>query len=222
MARRKSRLLPIGLGLIGLSIVCGVVGVLSLVALFTNLFNAEIRDVPGTFTEVLEPNQYLVAVEPAPGVNVLEVVVLDPAGVELPTEDGTSQTISRNNDEFRGSRTFEAETAGTYSITVSTSGPSRAIVTRSLTGLSGGDALGFGLAALSVLLFVVGTIMVIVGLVGRRRRSNDDQTSGWQPPSPPASYGGPGPGLRFDTPQQHPSDPGAQGPGRQPPGWPQG
>ena len=109
----------------------------------------------------------------------------------------------RGTNRYEALASFEVETAGIYVVEVDSDGPAnRAIFGRSFeTGLD--DAVPWLLTLLvGTLVFLLGTALLIIGLV-RRKRFRDRMVTPqkpWQPPTSPAGVRQPpAPAPRIDT-----------------------
>ena len=137
-----------------------------------------VHDVPGTFTEQLEPGQHLIALKfsttygirpfftfyRSDYVTAQTVEVTGPDGELLPVQDGSNRTVERGNSSYLGAAFFRAETAGAYTIHVEPNRPTTALVAPTADVLAGTSAAhGY-----SVPVILVGLALTVWGFIRRR------------------------------------------------------
>ncbi|MEZ5143842.1 MAG: hypothetical protein R2726_15185 [Acidimicrobiales bacterium] len=236
-AQKKGKGVLIGIILIVLSfVVFGVgigVGVVSLAGVFS-----EFKTVgTGTSTVQLKSGEHSIYTSSSSFLNTPDVKIKAPSGADVPVSSSSSSSSYTNNSEtYYATGTFDAPTDGTYTVTVSpdsfsgSSGFSSSSRTTVAIGpptsrIGAAIALGLGLLFggifLGGFLFLIGLIVLIVGLVRRSKAKNP-------PTTPYGGYGGPGqpygtPGYAAPSPGGVPgyaSPPPAPGYGTPPPGPP--
>ncbi|MEM9130697.1 MAG: hypothetical protein AAGA59_03000 [Actinomycetota bacterium] len=216
MAKRGSRALRFGLITLVISILCIIVGLTALLSLagsLSSVAGATVQPVPGVFVEELDPGDYVVAIDQSTGVAVGTVVIVDPAGNVVPLRDASAQTFTRSGQEFAGESLFTASAAGPYTIAIEATGTGEAIVADAID-LGGGAAIRALLLLFGIALFLISLVLIIVGLIRRRGRSDDGSgDGGWTPPAPPSAYGQPNPvqpaPIQPDFGNRPPDPPGA-------------
>ncbi|MFN8040272.1 MAG: hypothetical protein U0Q07_13755 [Acidimicrobiales bacterium] len=129
-----------------------------------------------------------------------DVSIKGPNGEDVAiTNSSSSSTYTVNSDSYNGIGTFNAPSSGTYTVTVtpdsistgsgfSSSSKSTVAIGPSISALGGTVALAlggiFGGIGLGSVLFIIGVIVLIVGLVRRSKAKNP-------PTTPYGGYGAP-------------------------------
>ncbi len=211
-----------------LLLVLGVAGVVASAvgvgtAVMHSIVDAPVLTSPGKEQVACRTGTYLLYVESGSSslsATTSSVTVTGPGGENVPVEtEATSQSFSKEGGRFSGQLGFVTSTAGTYTVTVHTSGAS-VIVAPSFT-TAAQENLGWIIGIfVSGILAVVGLVLLIVGIVRRSRAKRAFPYGGswgappgpaWPPP-PGAPQGGPWPGA--------PQGPGwPSQPGAPPGGW---
>jgi hypothetical protein len=102
-----------------------------------------------------------------------DVTVRSTSGASLTvTPERADETISRNRDVYTGAVQFAVPVAGEYVVTVRTGSRSatRVILARSLGSILRSVVAWVVTGAIGGLVFLIGLVLLIVGLVRRRRR----------------------------------------------------
>lgn len=187
----------VGLWMVATGICVALVGLVSTWSLIGRALTADTHAVPGTFRETLDRGTYMISVQTGSGQSAGPVTVRQsqsvaveglritgPDGQDVPTRSPGNEYVRRGDARFTGIARFHAPTDGTYVIELTTTRPTKALVTRPL-----GDATiteWVGLAAVSVgsIAAFVGAILAIVGWVKRRdvRRAAASADSSLPPP----------------------------------------
>lgn len=195
--------------------------------------------VPGSQSYTLDPGTYNVyektgsAADPGESSILLkDITVTSPTNTDLTVSSPlTNETLTDSSGTWAAIGRFTAATHGSYRVDIATK-PSttstRAKIGPSFTSLTG-DIVGWVLLMLGGgLVFIVGTILFIVGLVRRSRvtRANRPRPGGYGPggyaPYGPGGYGPPGaygPGGFAGSPPPGAYPPGAPGAPGAVPGW---
>ena len=158
-----------------------------------------------------------------------DIKVTSSSGATVAVRDPTFlESLTRGNARYDGAAQFDIATAGTYRVEITGSEPTRVIVAHRLLSGLGDAGRWLALLALFVLAFVVGFVLLIVGLVRRSRARKDlgsapgfGTVSGYAT----ADYATPGyqqPGYpQPGYPAQDYQQPGYQQPGYEQPGYEQ-
>jgi hypothetical protein len=193
-------------------------------AVVHSILDAPVLTSPGKEQVLCRSGTYLLYVENGSSslsATTASVTVTGPGGENIPVEaESTSQTFSKNGQQFSGALGFVASTAGTYTVSVHTSGSSVLVAPSFTTAAQENIGWIVGIFV-SGILALVGFVLLIVGIVRRSRAKRavpyggawgGPPGSAW-PPQPGAPQGGAWPGA--------PQGPGwpAQ-PGAAPGGWP--
>jgi predicted heme/steroid binding protein len=178
----------LGIVLLLISVVLGVAGVVQAVRVAVVVFDAPVADVPGTLTATLDLGTHNVYARSGI-ITSSDVRVTAPGGSSVVTSNPTvNETITRGSVTYTGVAQFEAEDAGSYTITITDVPATQVIVAPSL----GEVAVRAGIWVLGMvlggLLFVVGLILLIVGLVRRSRARRGPPPGAYTDPG----YGSPG------------------------------
>jgi hypothetical protein len=206
-----------------LLLVLGVAGVVASAfgigtAVLHSIVDAPVLTSPGKEQVVCRAGTYLLYVEN--GSNSLSattasVTVTGPGGENVPVEtEATSQSFKKNGEQFSGELGFITSTAGTYTVSVHTSGASVLVAPSFTTAAQENIGWIVGIFV-SGILALVGFVLLIVGIVRRSRAKRavpyggpwgGPPGSAW-PPQPGGPQGGAWPGA----PQGPgwPSQPGA-------------
>jgi hypothetical protein len=176
--------LAVSLVVLGIGLVVGVVGVVETVVPFVRTLT---RSTPyptpadihahlskGTYEvyELTSRHSGFSPVEPGTtDIDPRDVSVVSASGSHLlVTGEGANETITRGDDVYTGAVQFAVPAAGVYEVSVHSGSPTRVIVARSLGGIFRSVVGWFVTALAGGLVFVVGVVLLIVGLVRRRRR----------------------------------------------------
>jgi hypothetical protein len=135
------------------------------------------------------------------GIAPSDVIVTSASGERIPTHGvNGSETLGRGSGTYEGDVEFTIPTAGDYDIQVVGSPGGRFIVTNSFGDLAKHAAIWFVLMGLGMLIGFVGVVLLIVGIV-RRRRARQPPTYGYGAGVPPGGApvpGAPAPGWYPD------------------------
>ncbi len=198
-------------------------------ALLHSISNAPVMNTPGSEQVACRSGSYLLYVEA--GTNGLSatassVAVTGPSGQSVPVElENAAESITRNGVRFSGDVGFVVSAAGTYTVTVHTTGATIVVAPSFTTTAQANLGWVIGLLA-SLLVGLAGLILLIIGLV-QRSRAKKQQAGYWGgppgpgwagPPAPPPGGGWTGQPGWSGQPSQ-PSWPPPQGPPGQP-SWP--
>jgi hypothetical protein len=181
--RRSGPLVRWGVVLVFLGLLGGVVGGIALVAQvggdLVRVFSADPRRTPVVLELDLDPGKYIVfeltqAAGPSLGtpaspgrvtVTVDDVTVTAPDGSDVPvTAPRFDETLTRGSGDYTGAATFEADDDGLYRIEVTTP-ETRILVVPSLASMFTGSVAWIALLGLSGIVFFVGVVLLVVGLV---------------------------------------------------------
>ncbi len=188
-------LLAIGIAAVVTSVVAG--------SIFAGITQADEHAVPATFTEQLEPGEYLISLKFATtrsagpisftrseAYNVVDIDVTDPAGQPVALRGASNQTVKRGSTSYGGVSTFKATTPGVYTIHVEPDRPTAALVTPALNlaALREAAMMGGGLV-----LGALGLALTIWGYM-RRRDAGRPPVSPPPPAAPPPPRAPPPPG----------------------------
>lgn len=152
-----------------------------------------VHEVPGTFTEQVEPGQHMVAlkfrttygVRPfftfyrSDFVSAEVVEVTGPAGETVQLQDAGGRTVERGNSGYAGVAFFRAETAGAYTVHVKPNRPTTALVAPTADVLAGRSAA----SGYSLPVILLGLALTVWGFT--RRRNAGRPLSGPPPPTMP-------------------------------------
>jgi hypothetical protein len=190
-----------GIGLLLVAVVVGVVAVVGIVAhvggTFADIVSADAKQTPTQMTLELDPGPYLVyeltAQRRSGGpltvergrpltVQASDVTVKSTEGGKIPvgTASGFSETVRQGSLEYTGAVRFDVLVHGTYVVAVDTP-KTQVLVAPSLTSGVKGSLKWFGLGGLSAMVFVLGGVVLIVGLVRGRKRAVASIPPGWYP-----------------------------------------
>jgi hypothetical protein len=99
-----------------------------------------------------------------------QVRVTAPDGSPVPVSElvGMDQTVTRGSEVYTGAVQFDTPSSGTYLVEIATPG-TRVVVGRSLGSALGGPLRWLAGVGSGGLLFLVGLVLLIVGLARRRR-----------------------------------------------------
>ncbi|MEM9653185.1 MAG: hypothetical protein AAGA65_13880 [Actinomycetota bacterium] len=195
-AARGSRLLKVGLVVLGIGVAAAGYMLVSMWGLFSGLIFNPAHPVPGSFEQELDEGSYLLSVQTSSSssvgpfyvsrgqaIDVTEVVVSGPDGTVLDTRSGRNQSVNRNGDGFSGVVVFDVNEAGTHEFRVVTSSETSALITQSLSAFS---LRVFGVAALGGITLPLGLLLSIIGFVQRRKPETPSvpPPGPWEPPPP--------------------------------------
>jgi hypothetical protein len=201
---KKSKGVLWGIVLILLSVAVAVAGVIIGAIGIGGAFS-EFKTVPsGTSTVQLKPGEHNIYSSSSSFLSTPEVTILSPSGGEVPiSRSSSSSTYSNSSDTYTATGSFNAPTDGTYTVKVGSENVSGSggLSTSSRTSVAIGPpgseiaaALGIGFAlifgglGLGTLLFIIGVVALIVGLVRSSKAKNP-------PTTPYGGYGGGGYGT---------------------------
>jgi hypothetical protein len=112
-------------------------------------------------------------------VDVSDVTVTSAAGTRIQVDPMTMrETITQGSSEYTGAARFEIPQDGQYIVDVETPG-TRVLVAPSITSGFRGTLRWFALGGLSGLLFLVGAVLLIVGIVRSRKSPAVASPPGW-------------------------------------------
>lgn len=112
-------------------------------------------------------------------VGVGDVTVTAPDGAQVPVSvPRFGETLTRGSSTYTGAVSFEVEDSGIYRVGVTTP-ETQVLVAPSLSSLFTQSVAWIALAAVGVIVFFVGVVLVVVGLV----------RTGGQPPAPTRQIG---------------------------------
>jgi hypothetical protein len=144
---------------------------------------------------VVEPNDDANLVQPS------DVTVTGPGGSSISATampSGETEDLTRSGDKYYAEVRFKVDQAGSYNVAVKPSSGSQQIyVAKSLGDLVKHDAAWLLMMLAGILVGIIGVVMLIVGIV-RRRRASQPMTpayaGGYAPAYPPAGAA-PQPGM---------------------------
>ena len=205
--KRPGPRLVLALLVMGLGVIIGVFSVVKAVSPFVNSFRSsthfsdevvhqhlgsgEYRVYEGTgttggFGSTRFRNARRVTIGPE------NVQITDAAGRSVATGFvSSSETITRNQRVFTAAVAFHIDDAGDYTIAVHPRFPIEFIISRSLGDTFKTSAPWIGTGALGGLIFILGLVLLIVGMV-RRSRANRPAFAGAAGGPPGAGYGAAG------------------------------
>jgi hypothetical protein len=200
--RRPGPSLALSLVTIGIGVAVGVVGLVETVTpFFRTLIRSTSYPTPATIHAHLSHGTYeiyqLTTVRTStfspirPGtvdIQPDDVTVRSTSGASLTvTPERADETISRNRDVYTGAVQFAVPAAGDYVVTVRTdNGPAtRVILARSLGSILRSVVAWVVTGAVGGVIFLIGLVLLIVGLVRRRQRPVQYAGGG---PLPPAGW----------------------------------
>lgn len=182
-AGRRSRPVVVwGAVLVVLGLLVGVVGGVVLVAQvggdLIRVFSADAEATPLDQELELDEGTYIVyeltgsrvgPVTPPDSrwltVGVADVTVTAPDGTQVPVSvPRFGETLTRGSSTYTGAVSFETDDAGTYRISVATP-ETQVLVAPSLSSVFTQSVAWIALLALGVIVFFVGVVLVVVGLV---------------------------------------------------------
>ncbi len=211
-AKPGTRLLSAGLPLLVLGAVTVVASVVG-GSVFTGIAGADEHPVPATFTEKLEPGDYLVSVKFATtrsagpvsftrseGYDIIDIDVTDPSGQPVPLRGAANQTVKRGGTSYGGVSVFEVTAPGVYTIHLEPDRPTTALVTPALNLAALREALTIGVG---MLVGALGLVLTVWGFV-RRRDAGRPPVSPPPPAVPPPPRVPPPQGLGPQLPYPHP------------------
>lgn len=210
--------------LLVLSVVAGIGGIVGIAATgvnsVSNLLDSPRMSVPGTSSLTLETGTWIIyeatgtsrgsgpIVGGVTTIRPSDVTVTGPDGATVPTGiPGGTQTVTVNSTVYTGAVSFPVNTTGTYRITIDDVDSGTVLVGRSVFDEFKSIGIWIVVFLSSGLLFLIGLIVLIVGIVRRSKANRTNRMSG-PPPMPGGGYGAPGYGT-----------PGYQVPGYQTPGY---
>lgn len=184
--RQRRPWVPLGIALVILGLFGGVVGGVAFAARvggdLVRAFSADPQVTPVQLDLDLNEGTYLVyeytgsARSPGPittesfrglTVAVADVTVTAPDGSDVPLSvPRFDETLTRGSSTYSGAVRFETEDEGVYRISVTTP-DTRILVAPSLTSMFTGSVVWIALLCLSGIVFFVGVVLLVVGLVGK-------------------------------------------------------
>lgn len=207
-----SLLLSIAVFVIG-ALLVSVGGFLAFTGAFESL-TAESFELPGTQERELEPGDYDIFASTGSVTNFGGFSDVDASDVTV-TNVATNETVdvrnqnldltlNRQTTSYVAIGIFTVEDAGTYEIEISSDASDRAVVGRSLLDSWEQVRIPLVAAGVGLVLTLIGTVMIVVGIV-RRNRAKKAQ----RPPGPAWQAGAAGPPSGY--PGAPPPTPAAQG-----------
>jgi hypothetical protein len=208
--RRAGPSLVLSLVVLGLGIVVGVVGTVEAIVPFVRtLTRSTPHATPATIRAHLSHGTYEIyqltsrrssSFSPIkPGTVDIEpsdVTVTSTSGRQLRvTFEGADETITHDDDVYTGAVQFAVPAAGEYLVKVDSGSPTQVIVARSLGSIARSVVAWIVTGAAGAVIVLLGLVLLIVGLVRRRKR--------------PVGYAGGGP-LPAANWYADPSDPSQQ------------
>ncbi|MFL6070134.1 MAG: DUF2510 domain-containing protein [Actinomycetes bacterium] len=209
VVERKSRpLIWWGAALLVIGVLGGVIAVVGLVSrvggVLVDAITADSQLTPARMQLQLDGGPYVVyeltgqtrgggpfTVENGRGVtvNVSDVTVTSVDGTQVPVGPTTfTETITQGSSNYTGVARFDVLHDGTYVVEVATPG-TRVLVAPSVTSGFRGTVKWFALGGVSGLLFLVGVVLLIVGIVRSRKPRVVVTPPGWyQDPQAQASW----------------------------------
>jgi hypothetical protein len=188
-----------GIALLLVAVMVGVIAIIGVVSrlggTFADIVTADAQQTPAQMVLELEPGPYLVyeltAQKRSRGPLTFEngrPVTVRSADVTVKSTDGTkvpvgavtgfSETVTQGSLEYTGAVRFDVLVNDTYVIKVDTPN-TQVLVAPSLASGFRRSIGWFGLGALSFMLFAVGGVLLIVGLVRGRKRAVASVPPGW-------------------------------------------
>jgi len=162
---------------------------------------------------------FLPTASDATDLSASQIVVTASGGAPLAVgAPDDSDAISRGGKSYTSVAEFDVPSGGTYQVSVQSDRPDVVIIAPSPVAQFRAALPWFGAAALAGLLFVLGTILLIVGSV-RRNRAPRPWAPGWGPPGGGQGWGPPGAAPPGWGPPAAPPGWGAGPPPAAPPGW---
>lgn len=139
---------------------------------FAGFTSARTLTVPSATERTLAPDTYVIfqAVSPQDSFTTLgpEHVTVVGADGPVPVSPMTStETVTLGESEYLGALRFDIQTAGTYTITIDPAARTEVIIMPSLTTTFVGIAGWIVLGVISWVVFYVGAVVLVVGLVWR-------------------------------------------------------
>jgi hypothetical protein len=199
--------LAIALGLIGIGTVLGIGGLAIGISKVVHEFDGQITAAPGPVHQHLSSGTYevfeAVKASDALGDGSIPLVGggISPADVTVtasssgqstpvaPVGSSTTETLTRGSSRYLGVVKFTVSTSGDYDVRVTGSAGEPFFVANSFGDLAKHAAIWFVLMGIGILIGFVGVVLLIVGIVRRRRARR------------PAGYGyGVGPGAPATAP----------------------
>jgi hypothetical protein len=208
--------LAIALALIALGTALGIGGLAVGISKVVHEFDGQITTTPGPVRQHLSPGTYEVfgGAEPNNRVGGLGnpitasgVTVTSSAGERIPTHDvDSSESLTRGGITYDSYVEFTISTADDYDIRVKSLQGERFFVASSFGDLAKHAAIWFVLMGIGILIGLVGVVLLIIGIVRRRRaRRPPNYGYGYGPGVPagatPAAAGSPPPGWYPDQQQ---------------------
>lgn len=185
-ARQRRPWVPLGVALVILGLLGGVAGGVALAAQvggdLVRAFSADPQVTPVQLDLDLDEGTYIVyeytgsarssgpiTTESFRGLTVAvgDVTVTAPDGSDVPLSvPRFDETLTRGSSTYTGAVRFETEDDGVYRISVTTP-DTRILVAPSLTSMFTGSIVWIALLCLSGIVFAVGVVLLVVGLVRR-------------------------------------------------------
>lgn len=175
-----------GVALVVLGLLGGVVGGIALVAQvggdLVRVFSADPRRTPVELELDLDPGTYIVFELTQAGgsswnmpasrgtvtVTVDDVTVTAPDGSDVPVSPPRfDESLTRGSGDYTGAATFEVDDEGLYRVQVTTP-ETTILVSPSLGSMFTGSVAWIALLGLGGIVFFVGVVLLVVGLVQRR------------------------------------------------------
>jgi|SRR3954447_3976897 hypothetical protein len=175
--KRRKPLIWWGAGLMLAALVVGLVAVVLVVMRIggglVDDFSADAHPTPAQITMQLDEGTYCIyeaqrAFAPV-NVSVVDVTVTSDDGSTVPVEaTGFNETLTRDSTKYTAAAKFEIDSSGVYTVVVATP-HTEVVVAPSIVWLFKSSLKWFALAALCGMTFVVGFVLLIIGLIKAQR-----------------------------------------------------